>query len=836
MPHISHPSSLVASVFQDLRYGLRQFARNPGFTMVAVLTLALGIGLNTSIFSVLNAVLLRSLPVPNPHELRVITWMGRNPEMSHFTGNGMGETSTGIKYAGSFPYPAYRDFRDRCEGFSEIFAYFELGSATIVSNQESFTNNGMMVSGNFFTGYGRGTLLGRTVASEDDRIGAVPVVVITYRWWEQHFDLDPNVLGKTIQINTHPFTIIGVLPKEFVGPLAGDPTEFYIPFSTQPQMVANFPLESNNHWWVQIMARLIPGANESKIRDSLEVLFQRILHDSSTKMEQPSIQLEDGSRGPLFTRQRMARPLWTLLVVVGLVLLITCANIASLLLVRGVFRQHEMAIRTAIGAGRWRLIRQSLTENLLLSLTGAAAGLLLAEWSKAILFEFFVDSMDHLHIDTRTDSHVLTFTLGLAMITTVLSGILPAFRSSQVDPAGSLKDRSSIGSPRLHLGKVLVSVQVGLSLLLVVGAGLFIQSFTNLREIDPGFNPENLLLFRLNAGQVGYSDQQSIVLFEHVRQSISTIPGVHSVALSDIMLITGGISATSVSFPGRSENPDASFQTNRLNVSDAYFSTMGLPLLSGRDFNPSDTQSSPLSAIVNDTFVNSFLSGLNPIGQVIQCGTSEYRIVGVCSDARYKNLKEKPPTTMYLAYRQKTRKTGFMCFMVRSALPPLSLVPAIRKAVAAIEPSIPITEITTQQQCIDQSIVQERLFATLCGFLALVAIVLSCIGLYGLMAYTVKRRTDEIGIRLALGALPREVSIPIIYEAVVLSTIGVIMGTPVAYGIAHYLRSTLYEIPPYDPKTLIGSAVLLIGVATLSAWIPAWRAARIDPMTALRSE
>ncbi|MEW6234483.1 MAG: ABC transporter permease [Candidatus Omnitrophota bacterium] len=826
----------LVTVFQDLRYGLRMFVKNPGFAIVAVSILALGIGINTAIFSVLNAVLLRSLPVPNPHELRSINWMGRNPEMNHYMGAGMGETSTGMRYAGSFPYPAYRSFRERGAGFAEVFAYFPLYSMTLHTRNESSVTEGMMVSGNFFTGYGRRTLIGRTITPEDDRIGAAPVVVITYRWWEQHFDLDPTALGQTMQINKNPFTIIGVLPKDFVGLIPGDPTEFYVPLSTQPQLTANFPLESTIHWWIQIMARLAPDANESQAQASLEVLFRQILAVSTTKMEQPSIMLEDGSRGPLIQRQSMAQPLWALLAVVGLVLLITCANIASLLLVRGVSRQHEMAIRTAIGAGRWRLIRQSLTESLLLSLTGAAVGLIFAEWSKSALLGFFISYMDNLHIDARTDANVLAFTLGLSVFTAVLSGLLPAFRVSRVNPAAGLKDRAAMVSPRLRLGKLLVSAQVGLSLLLVVGAGLMIRSFANLSSVDPGFNPKNLLLFRLDAGQSGYDDQKSMEFFGNVRQSVAAIPGVQSVALSDLALLSGGMSATSVTLPGNSETPDASYQTNRLFVSDSFFSTLGMNLVLGRDFNPNDSQTESLVAIVNEMFVNSFLPGVNPIGQAVKSGSTEYRIVGVCSDAKYQNLRDKTPATMYLAYQQKSRKAGAMFFEVRSVLPPLSLVPAIRKIVSVIDPTIPITQISTQQQNLERSIVQERLFASLCGFLAVLAMLLSCIGLYGLMAYTVKRRTIEIGIRMALGARPRDVAMPIVREAFWLAFLGVIVCIPVAYGLAHLIRSFLYGIEPYDPATLIGGAALFLVVAILSAWIPARRAARVDPMTAMRCE
>ena len=826
----------MSAFWKDIQYSIRTLIRTPGFTIITLLTLALGIGANTAIFSVINAVLLRSLPVPNPHELRTINWMGRNPELSHYTGSGMGETSTGMRYAGSFPYPAYQDFKHQNKDSADVFAYFQLYSTTLMAHSESSTADGMMVSGNFFSGYGAKTLIGRTITEEDDRPGATPVAVITYRWWEQHFNLDSNVLGETITVNKNPFTIIGVLPKEYVGPIPGDPNEIYVPLSEQPHLAPSFPLESSKHWWIEMMARLKPGTDESQLKSSLETSFRQVLSESITKMEQPQIRLEDGSRGPLLVRQRMSQPMLALLAIVGLVLLIACANLTSLLLVRGVSRQHEIAIRSAIGAGRWRIIRQSLIESIVISLFGAAIGLVFAEWGKSLLSAFFTGFLDNLNIDTRTDFNVLLFTLGLSMVTALLSGIYPALRASRINPVEGLKDRTSIRSPRLKVGKILVTVQTGLTLLLIMVAGLMIQSFINLSQVNPGFNPENMLIFRLSANQAGYTDKQSQDFFTNVRKSISAIPGVNVVALSDIALIGGGISATSVKLPGKTANPEARFQTNLLHISDSFFSTMGIRLLQGRDFDLNDTPESPKTVIVNETFVKTFLLDLQPLGQIINDDSNDFRIIGVCKDAKYHTLRDDVPPTMYLAFQQKTRKTGIMNFEVRSVLPPLSLLPSIRKSIAAIDPTIPLTNIKTQQQYIEISIIQERLAASLCGFFALLALLLSCIGLYGLMAYTVKRRTGEIGIRMALGARPRDVAMPIIREAFILSSSGVLIAMPVFLAVARFGRSVLFGIQPYDPLTMLGGSMLLVIVVTLAAWLPARRAARVDPMTALRCE
>ncbi|MGA2862981.1 MAG: ABC transporter permease [Verrucomicrobiota bacterium] len=829
-------ASLGETTLQDIRFGLRMLRKNPGFTAVAVLSLALGIGVNTGIFSLLNAVLLRSLPVRNPHELRVINWVGRSPELHNFSSSSaMGRLPTGLTYSGTFPYPAYRDFRDRGTGFAEVFAFSPLYGVTMVARGDASTTGGLLVSGNFFTGYGAQTLLGRPITAGDDQPGAPPVTLITYRLWERQFGLDPNVLGQTVTLNKNAFTIIGVLPRDFVGPFPGDPADFYAPLSAQPQLAPNFPLTSPSHWWVDIMARLAPHANEAQAQASLEVFFRQALRASDSRIEQPGIWLADGRRGPSnIIRQRAALPLWGLQASVGLVLLIACANLASLLLARGAARQHEMAVRAAIGAGRWRLVRQLLTESLVLSLAGGGLGLLFAWWAKAVLLSFLSGFQDIFHFDARTDTHVLLFTLGLSVATALLFGLLPAVRAACVDPAAGLKDRAALGAPRLRLAKVLVSLQVGLSVLLVVLAGLVIQTFANLSRTNPGFNPENLLLFRLNAAQPGREGQRLLNLYENLRQSIAAIPGVRAVAFSDVALIAGSESLSGISIPGRPANPNQPLQAWQMVVSDAFFSTMGMNLLLGRDFDPADTGASPKVAVVNETFARSFFPGESPLGRSFTLGGADCQIVGVCRDAKYAELRKDAPPTMYLCCRQTS--VGGMYFEVRSVLPPLSLVPAVRQAVAAFAPDLPLAEIKTQRQQIDRSIAPERLLLSLSCFLALLALLLSCIGLYGLMAYQVARRTAEIAIRMALGARPQDVARPIVRDAALLAATGVAFGLPVAFGLTHLVRAVLYGVQPYDPATLIGSAVLLLCVAALAAWIPARRAARVNPMTALRYE
>ena len=823
----------MKTIWHDIRFGLRQLCKSPGFTAVAIVSLALGIGANTAIFSLINGVLFKSLPVRDPHQLRVVNWACFDYGLNHFSGS-VSQTKSGQRYSGSFPYPTYCDFRDQAVGFSEVFALSALGNVTVLANGTAFTAGGLMVSGNFFKGYGAGTLIGRPIQPRDDRPDAEPVAVITYRAWERRFGLDPNVLGQTVILNKSGFTVVGVLPRRYAGPLAGDQADFYVPMAAQPQLKPGYPLASRNHWWLEIMGRLSPEASEMQARASLEVLLDQTLAASTTKMEKPSILLEDGSRGPLMQRQFAAQPLWALQGVVGLVLLIACANLAGMLLARGAARQHEMAVRAAVGAGRWRLIRQSLVESLVLSVLAAACGLIVSLWIKSGIVNFMTGTLGDIHFDVTVDVKVLLFTLGVAVATTLLFGFLPALRVSRVNPSAGLQSARLQGASRARLGKVLVATQVGLSLLLVAGTGLLVRSLVNLRNVDVGFDTENLLVFRLNAGDAGYNGTERIDYFESVRRSIAGIPGVNSVAYSHVRLLSGGVSSSGFSLPGRPTNPDEHLQANELRVSDAFFATMGIPLLRGRPFAETDTPTSTRVMIVNDAFVHDFFSDENPIGHYVKVGGNEYQIIGVCGNTKYDSVRSEIVPTMYYPYRQRT--LGGACFEVRTVLPELSLVPAVRKVVSSLDESIPIQELMTQTDLFNRSIILERLFTTLCGSLALLALVLACIGLYGLLAYHVAQRMGEIGIRMALGARPRDVAWPILRQAVLLAALGVAVAMPVTLALSRLMRSVVYGIKPHDPLTMIGAAVLIIGVAALAAGIPARRAAKVDPMKALRYE
>jgi predicted permease len=825
----------MKTIWHDVRFGFRQLHKSPGFTVVAVLSLALGIGANTAIFSLINGILYKSLPVRNPHELRVINWTcdptHNWPMMRHREG-GWGRTKSNVLYCGSFPYPAYRDFAEQAKGFSDIFAFSHTKEMTINASGVATLANAQMLSGNFFRGYGAPVLIGRPITIEDDRPDAPPVAILTYPFWQRVFGLDPHILGRTLTAGNTGFTVVGILPRQYVGPWGGQfRTDFYVPMSNQARL-GEEKLNSDNAWWVQIMGRLAPGADEGQVQASLELIFSHVVDRSETKIDRPGILLQKGQYGVVTERQQTAGVLWGVLPGVGLVLLIACTNLAGLLLARGAARQHEMAVRAALGAGRWRLIRQSLTESMILSLAGVCLGLLFSMWIRTALTGYVIDSSNNQHFNLRIDANVLLFALAVGLITTLLSGLFPALRAGNTDPSEGLKDSSTRGAPRLRLGKVLVTSQVGLSIILVVLGGLFCQTLINFYRTDPGFNIENLLLVPLTPLQSLSPPDDYKVFFNAVRQKITGIPGVRSVAFSNETLLSGWIWKADISIPGRPETKQR--DTHGLIVSDGYFATMGINLLDGRDFRPTDTPNSGRVAIVNEEFARCFFPNENPLLQLIMIDHKQHQIVGICSNHNCEQLRYDISPTLYMPYAQN-RKFTMIC-MIRSALPPTSLIPAVRKAVAEVDRNLPLEGITTQKLVLKKSLRPERLFASLCGSLAFLGLALSCIGLYGLMAYNVTRRTGEMGIRKALGARPWDVAWPILREALTLAAIGVAIGLPVALALVRVIRVLFYGIEPHDPVTMIGAAVLMIAVAALAAWIPARRAAKVDPMEALRYE
>ncbi|MCU0913829.1 MAG: ABC transporter permease [Planctomycetes bacterium] len=843
----------MITIRQGVRYAFRQLCRSPGFTTVAVLSLALGIGANAAIFSLINGILYKSLPVRNPQELRVINWTGRKLVGSvgsrhQFQGSFAGIPGGGFS-CGSFPYPAYRDFAEQARGFSDVFAFSYRDSRTIRVEDTVSLAHVLMVSGNFFRGYGAPVLIGRPITTEDDRPDAAPVAVLTYPFWQRVYGLDPDVLGRTLTVENTSFTVIGVLPRRYVGPLAGERrTDFYVPLTmARPGLSEADWLGSYDAWWVQIMGRRAPGADEAQVQSWLEVWFAQVRNRTIVEVDGPGISLQKGGHGVLGDRPDTAQRWWPLQGVVGLVLLVACANLAGLLLVRGAARQQEMAVRAALGAGRWRLVRQSLAESTVLSLAGVGLGLVFSVWIRGALTGFVNDPSGNQHFNLQIDRNVLLFALAVGVVTTLLSGLLPALRAGNADPAAGLKEGANRGTPRLGLGKVLVTAQVGLSVIIVVVGGLLCRTLVNLYRADPGFDTENLLLVPISPYSSLTRPKNLQGFYGTLRQRIAEIPGVRSVALSNRTLFGGELWTRRISIPHRSEEEPR--DSMALVVSDGYFATMGIQMLQGRDFCATDTEHSPPVAIVNEEFARAFFGGDNPLGQYVRAGEESCQIVGLCRNQKYDRLRRDAAPLLYIPHLQFPFLS--LTYAIRTVLPPESLIPAVRRAVAEVDRNLPLAGITTQKLVLQESLAWERLYAALCGSLALLALGLSCLGLYGLMAYHVARRTGEMGIRKALGARAWDVAGPILREALLLAVLGVAVGIPVALALVRVILSVLepyhpfwgpgfytplYGVEPYDPLTLVGAAVLMIAVASLGAWLPARRAARIDPMVALRYE
>jgi predicted permease len=822
---------------QDVRYGLRVLRRSPVFTTVAVLSLGLGIGANTAVFSLVNAVLLRSLPVPNPQELRTIDWTAVDDSRTSFTMTGRYNHQAGERMGVGDPvsYPVFTEVREQSAGRAEVFGFTRLDELIVQLPGASFVASGLMVSDNFFVGLGVEPLLGRVFHPTDAEAEAQEQVVVSHDWWVNHLGGDPGALGRSVTLNGHPFTVTGILPPGVRGLHNGARVDFYVSMAAQPALRSFWDRTAEDRWWIVMMARLAPGTSDEQFQAVAGAAFTNAVGDG---LEEAGLIIRDGRAGLRDQRDYYSRPLLILLGIVGVVILVACANLAGLSLARGQARAHEFAIRPALGAGRGRLLRQSLTESLLLGLLGGAVGVAVALPAKAALSELLLGSTilaGGLHYDPVLDLQVLGFTLALAILAGVLAGLLPALRASRGSPLSGLKGRGTVGSPRLPAGRALIVGQMALSVLLVVGAGLYGRTLLNLVRIDPGFDTDHLLVFRLNPVSSGYDEDRVTAFYDDVTRALSAIPGVRSVAFSEFPLLYGWMSGGGFfTLPDHPSDEEDRPTAHRLTVSEPYFATMGIPILLGRGFEPTDDEGAAGVAVVNETFVRSYLGAGSPIGQRLHADDADWTVVGVSSDAMYTDLKAGIPPTVYFSVRQTPRDGGF--FVLRTQVRPLTLADEVRAAVRGVDASVPVAGIQTQLQIRDGRIGQERLFAWLVGALAALALLLCGIGLFGLMAYDIARRTGEIGVRVALGATRHQVVAPVLREALTLVLVGLANGLPVALAAVRVVRNQLYGVEPTDPASLAAGGVMLVGVALLATWFPARRALKISPSDALRAE
>jgi len=863
-------------MFQDLRYGLRMMLKYKGFTLVAVLSLALGIGANTALFSVVDAVLLRTLPVKEPSRLVLFEWQSG----SAFRTNGMrgsfNPRPPGTRGGSIFRYDIIEKMRQAraaaTDGpLSDFFAFAPIYQLTAVANEQADVIRGQAVSGDYYAGLGVQPMLGRAITGADDNAAAPPVVVLSHQYWQERFGGNPAVIGQQLKLNQTPFTIVGVTPPAFTGALqVSDRPAVTVPLAFEPTLLgertgmarANRP----GFWWINLMGRLKPGATLEQARDSLNGAFQAIAlevmppprrDNEPAKLDPkdyPRLVALGGSQGLMESRQRYSATIYGLFGVVALVLLIACANVANLLLARASLRGPEIGVRLAVGAGRWRLVRQLLTESVLLASLGGALGVVFAFWGKRALVALADRDTGFLpaEIDLSINWRVLAFTVVISTLTGILFGLAPALRATGLDLTAAIKQGRRTTGAVSRLGKGLVVLQVALSLLLLVGAGLFIRTLYNLQRVNLGFNQENLLLFAMNPGQGGYDGERLTQFSQRLFERLDNLPGVRAATFGRIPLIAHYGWNTSVLLPGETEKTAGERSANRQSARENYFTTMEIPLLRGRVFTAQDDQRSPKVAIVNQTFSRRFFPNDDALGKRVRQGDNdpELEIVGVVADTKYNSQRNEIEPMLYTPWRQESSNTGEMYFALRTTSEPTALAASVRQAVRDLDGNLPVTEVSSQEARSQRSLGQERLYARLLSFFGALALILAAIGLSGVLAYSVAQRTNEIGIRMALGAQPPDVLRLVIWQGMRLVLLGLVVGAACGYGLKRLLATQyfsprswqrqmaeqLYGVSGTDPLTFVVISSLLTAVALVACWLPARKAARVDPLDALRHE
>jgi macrolide transport system ATP-binding/permease protein len=844
-------------MWNDLRYAVRTLSANRLFAAMAILSLALGIGANTAIYSFMDAILVRTLPVQNPEALVVLRWHSapgpRPPIVRGITGSNWTDAEMG-RVSPNLPYRAYEILSTNNPVLHPVAAFNNAWRLTALIRNQGSAVDGLYVSGAFFSVLGLGPAAGRLIGIEDDREGATPVAVLSHGFAQRRFGDPARALGEIVSINGVAFTTVGVTPPGFHGVNQGQALDIYLPQRASilvDRVYAGDPrakYTDNRRYWCEIIGRLRPGVTQAQAQAALAPIFHQFASNEATndaeRANLPKLLVADASRGLDQLRRRFSKPLFFLMTLVGLILAIACANLANLLLARSAGRRREMAVRLSLGAGRARIIRQLLTESLLLATLGGLAGLLLAHWGIRGLAALVLGDSGSLALGAGLNWRVLAVTMGLAILTGVIFGLAPALQSTRVDLTTALKQtragesRKRIGAwLRVSLSQSLVVTQIAVSLLLLVAAGLFVRTLSNLNSIEVGFNRERILLFSVNARQAGYNNETMPRFFEDLHARLAAIPGVRSATASSLPLVSNTVNNGGITIPGfTGKDPDSSF----LSVASNFFSTFEIPVLLGRPIDERDVAGAAKVAVVNEIFVKNYFAGQNPLGRRFRvcCGPAapEVEIVGVSSNTRYSSLKEDVSPVAYFPYTYDPRSMGSLVFELRTAGDPLALAGAAREVVRQADSRIPVTGMNTQDAVIDSTIGQERTFASLCTAFALLAVAIACVGLYGTMAYSVARRTNELGLRMALGAQRKKLIWMVLREVFVMAAVGLAIGLPIALATTKFVKSFLFDLKPNDPWAIAGAAVVLVLAAVAAGYGPAWRASRIDPWNALRHE
>jgi predicted permease len=813
----------MGTLLQDLRYGLRLLRARPGFTLVAVLTLALGIGTNTTIYNWIQTLVLRPLPAVEAQEDLVL--------LLNRTAGGAYTTLS---------YPDYVDYRDRNEVLSGLMLY-ELSPMSLNSGGESERVWGSVVTGNYFDVLGVQAALGRTFLPSEDRTpGAAPVVVLSHAYWQRRFGGDPAVVGQALKLNGHDFTVVGIAAEDFGGTYAGLSLDAWVPVMMQRQVMSGDFLEERGHHTFEALGRLRPGVSREQAGTALDVIAAQLAREYPKTNEGRRAVVEPLWNAPWGAQQVLRPVLAVLMIMVGLVLLIACANVANLLLARATGRQREIAVRLSVGATRWRLVRQLLTESLLLAALGGAAGLLLALWCSGLMSTFVPPSEYPVSLPVRFDWREPAFALGATLLTGVLFGLTPALQTTRPELVSALKAEApsaGLGRRRIPLRSALVIGQMALSLLLLVSAGLFLRSLRNAQSIDPGFRPQPVLLASIDLLPNWYDEPRGRLLFQQLLDRIEALPGVISASTARrVPLGFGGDSSTSAVPEGYEPRPGEEILLSYNVVGPKYFETMGIPLIHGRDFRAQDAgpvQEEPI--VVNEELARRYWPGAaDPLGRRIRIGQTWCTVVGVAKNIKIRTLGEEPFPYLYLLHAHNWRPS--MTLHVRAQGDPLELAAAVREQLRALDPQVPLFSIRPMRQHMGISLITQRMSGTLLSAFGLLALGLAAIGVYGVMAYSVSQRTREIGIRMALGAQRRDVLGLVLGQGLRLALAGVALGLAAAFATTRFLRSQLLEVSPIDPAVFGGVAALLAAVALVACAVPGRRAAAVDPMHALRHE
>ena len=824
----------MQSFWQDVRYGLRVLSKNPGFTALAVLTLALGIGANTAIFSILDPLLLRKLPVHNPDEL---VWVNSTGTL------GPAEISGG---------ETFHAYRDQARVFSSVLAFSRAPPYEVTYNGHATLANGEVVSGNYFETLGVRPLVGRLFSNSDEH--GPPAIVVSFNFWKSEFDSDPNAIGKTLSFGDQAdasragstpqrsYTVIGVAPPEFFGAGVGEAPDFYVPMG-----VTDLP--SQDYWqaqWVTILGRLKPGVSIQQAQAGLEPLLQQANKISGI----PQIELDENyahvlltpaARGLSEVRAKFSLPARILMAVVGLLLLIACGNVANLSLARGMARKREFSVRLALGAGRWRLIQQLLTESMLLAAAGAAAGLIVGLWASRLLVASLSTRRFPIALATGLNARSLLFTTLALLLTVIVCGLAPAVSATRGELAEDLKVQGSgphRSSAQSKLGSVLLVAQVALSMMLLAGAGLLLHSLFNLETFDPGFSRDRVWMVTMNGYSASRTRDQVAVFYDQLLERVRQLPGVHSAAYASFSPISGKEVGVNVTVEGYTLRPGEVANERFVGVSPGYFETMGIPLLEGRDFTQADVHPSSQSyqsttvAIIDRTMAHRFFGDASPLGKhfrFVEGKRPPLEIVGVVADSKYNDLREGPVDFFYIPGTHGELE-------IRASRSPKSFAGPLRDILRSLDGSVTITSVKTLREQVDESLHPDRLIAALCGVFSILALTLTCVGLYGTLAFSVARRTSEIGVRMALGARPRDIFRLVIGRGMRLTVSGLILGIVAALASTSLLASLLFGVKQTDPLTFAGVSFVLLAAAVLACYVPARRAMRVDPMTALRDE